>query len=66
MSGGEWNYRDTMITDSISPHNLVKILDAVRDCFHQVDYALCGDYSRGDAEHALFEIIRKLGHEMFK
>ena len=54
MSGGEWDYRDTMITD------------AVRDCFHQIDYALCGDYSRGDAEHALFEIIRKLGHEMFK
>ena len=66
MSGGHWNYRDATITDEINPEWIPKMLEALRKCFHEVDYAICGDSNKETAGKRCYEILEELGEDLFK
>lgn len=65
MSGGHWDYRDQNISDQIRPIMLPGILRALEEAFHEIDWAECGDTDRETAEPKVYDIIKKLGDDMF-
>jgi len=65
MSGGHWNYQDTHITEELHVEYLPKMLEALRKCFHEVDWSESCDTDRRTAEKRLYDIILELGDELF-
>ena len=61
MSGGHWQYKDSRITEL----NIDLILQAMKDCLHEVDWVLSGDTSQAIAEKELFEIVKRLGDALW-
>lgn len=66
MSGGYWNYKqcDLCNTD-INITNLTLILFAVKNALYSVDWCLSNDISKEDCMNELFEIIKKLGDDLY-
>lgn len=65
MSGGHWNYQDTKLSDEVRPEDIPKIMDAVRRCLHEVDYAICSDSTKETAQKRVYQIIEDLGDALF-
>ena len=76
MSGGHWNYRDQkFVYDSEELvalclkqqlfSALPKILEAIRKCFHEIDWAESADSSRKDAEPRIYDVLLALCDELF-
>lgn len=65
MSGGHWRYEDTKIADDVHVKDLPRMLEALRQCFHEVDWSESGDTDRRTAEKRLYDIILELGNELF-
>jgi len=66
MSGGHWNYKDQEIAWNLDEFEKYKlILEMAAKCFHEVDYAICGDSTRKRAEPRLYEIIEEYGEKIF-
>jgi hypothetical protein len=65
MSGGLWDYQDQNISDQLKPIMLPGIMQALEEAFHEVDWAESDDTSRETAEPRIYDIIKKLGDDMF-
>ena len=65
MSGGRWDYRDLRIADEIRPIMIPGILAALQEALHLVDWAESGDTDRESAEPKVYDIIKKLGDDIF-
>jgi hypothetical protein len=65
MSGGRWEYKDQNISECIKPIMLPGILRMLEDAFHVIDWAESGDTDRETAEPKVYDIIKKLGDDMF-
>ena len=65
MSGGHWDYRDQNISDQIRPIMLPGILRALEEAFREIDWVECGDTERKYAEPKVYDIIKKLGDDIF-
>lgn len=65
MSGGHWNYKDQNIDSSLNIEDLPKIINALKDCFHEVDWAESSDTCRETAEPRIYDILLKLGNELW-
>jgi len=63
MSGGFWNYEDA--TKDIPLDKLPIIIEALRAAWHEVDWAESSDTSREDAGRELYNILLKLGNEIW-
>ena len=64
MSGGCWNYQ-YMLDENYHVKDISKIIDALEDAFHAIDWAESGDISRKDAEPKVYDILLKLGNELW-
>lgn len=65
MSGGHWNYQDTKIADELPIHDIVKIMDALRRCFHEIDWSESADTARKTAEMRIYDILLTLGDQIW-
>ena len=64
MSGGYWNYCDQ--SENISLEKLPNIIEQLRRCFHEIDWAESSDSSREQAARAIYNIIKDLGDSLFE
>ena len=67
MSGGHWDYRDQKFVYNSEEliASLPKILEAMRKCFHEIDWAESNDTIRKDAEPVVYDILLELGDDLF-
>lgn len=65
MSGGHWNYQDTKIADELPVRHIPEICEALRKCFHEVDWSESCDTSKRTAEKRLYDIILELGNSIW-
>jgi hypothetical protein len=65
MSGGRWDYRDRNMSDLIRPIMIPGILQALEAVFYEIDLAESGDADRECIEPKIYDMIKKLGDDMF-
>lgn len=69
MSGGHWGYQSWKLRDAMLDEGelakLRKFVEAVAKTEHIVDWAICGDTLRENAEHELFDLWVKTFDEVF-
>ncbi len=66
MSGGHWNYEDqNLVLNNVPRVSIPGILAALESAFHVIDWAESGDTDRESAESKVYDIIKKLGDDMF-
>jgi hypothetical protein len=66
MSGGHWNYNDQKLVwdfDEFEKYKL--IMEMAAKCFHEVDYAICGDSNQETAEKSLYKIVEEYGEKIW-
>ncbi len=67
MSGGHWNYEDqNLVLNNVPRVSIPGILAALEAAFHEIDWAESGDTDRESAEPKVYDIIKKLGDDMFE
>ena len=64
MSGGYWNYQDEL-EENYRLADLPKVIDAVIEVLHEIDWAESGDTNRKNAEPWIYDRMMKLGDELF-
>lgn len=64
MSGGCWNYQ-YMLDENYHIKDISKIIDALEDAFHVIDWAESGDTNRKDAEPQVYDILLELGDQLW-
>ena len=65
MSGGRWNYKDQQIVFVIDLNKILDILDILTQCFHHVDWAESSDSSKKEASEKIYDLLLKLGDDLF-
>jgi hypothetical protein len=66
MSGGHWHYEDqNLVLNGVQKISIPGILAALENAFHEIDWAESGDTCRETAEPKVYDIIKKLGDDMF-
>jgi membrane glycosyltransferase len=70
VSGGHWGYQSWKIRDAMLDEGefakLRAIIEAVAETEHIVDWAICGDTTREDAEPKLFDLWVKTFDRIFE
>ena len=64
MSGGLWNYEDQK-DDNYNFGNIEIIINGIKEVLHKIDWAESGDTNRKDAEPLVYNLMLKLGNELF-
>jgi hypothetical protein len=66
MSGGHWNYEDrNLVMNNVPRVSIPGILQALEAAFYEIDLAESNDACRKDAEPKVYDIIKKLGDDIF-
>lgn len=66
MSGGYWGYEDqNLVLNGIPKIAIPGILVVLENAFHEIDWAESGDTDRATAEPKVYDIIKKLGDDIF-
>lgn len=63
MSGGHWNYKQYEIEEQAE--RVSKLLAAVAETEHIIDWAICGDTSIAEAPQKLFDLWEKTFDEIY-
>lgn len=64
MSGGCWNYQ-YMNEENYHLKHIDEIISALEHAFRAIDWAESGDISRKDAEQVVYDILLKLGNQLW-
>lgn len=64
MSGGCWNYQ-YMNEENYHLKHIDEIISALEHAFRSIDWAESGDISRKDAEQVVYDILLKLGNQLW-
>lgn len=64
MSGGCWNYQ-YMNEENYHLKHIDEIISALERAFRSIDWAESGDISRKDAEQVVYDILLKLGNQLW-
>ena len=64
MSGGTWNYQDSDLRN-YRIKDLTHMIKFLMDVFHEIDWAESGDKSRKDVEPKVYNLMLKLGNDLF-
>ena len=66
MSGGHFEYQDMHLGEWFEHvEQLPIIMAALEEAFHRIDWAESGDTDRKDEESKVYNIILKLGQDLF-
>lgn len=68
LSGGRWNYRNDKYRwglDEVRYQETLKLLEALGEALHRIDYAECGDSSRDVEEPRVYDILLKVADELW-
>ena len=64
MSGGLWNYRDA--TETIPLEKMGEIVEALRSCWHEIDWAESDDTTREEGARKIYNILLELGDSIWE
>jgi len=66
MSGGHWYHEDqNLVLNGVPQIAIPGILMALEKAFYSIDLAESGDFDRKEAEPTVYDIIKKLGDDIF-